>query len=381
MAKRNKILEGIRIIDMSRLAPGPYCSMLLADLGAEVIVVGGGRSGLPIDAFRRGKSFISIDLKSEAGLLKLRKLVRNVDVIIEGFRPGVMDRLGIGYQELKQINSRLIYCSLTGYGQDGPLAKEAGHDINYLGLSGALGSIGPSDGAPALPLNIIADFAGGGLYAAYAIMAALFERENSEEGQHIDVAMVDGCISLMAMHYPDWGKPVLASRGKGLLTGESPFYRCYECADKKFVAVGALESTFFKNLWCGLGFDGPVPDHMNRNVWPELTTKFEKEFSRLPRDAWVEHFAGKEACVTPALSPDEVFANAHVKSRHPSSSGDLVPAIPFYSRSLVEPGRNMDARDTFVLLAELGFSKEEIDESIIDNASAEGLVWPPVYGN
>ncbi|MCK0754268.1 CoA transferase [Chromohalobacter japonicus] len=353
--------------------------MLLADLGADVIVVGGGRSGLPIDAFRRGKSFINLDLKSEAGLEKLKKLVRNVDIVIEGFRPGVMDRLGIGYDNLKEINNRLIYCSLTGYGQVGPLAKEAGHDINYLGLSGALGAIGPSDGAPALPLNIIADFAGGGLYAAYAIMAALFERGISGEGQHIDVAMVDGCISLMAMHYPDWGKPVLASRGKGLLTGESPFYRCYECADRKFIAVGALEKNFFENLWNGLGFDEPIPEYMNRKLWPELTAKFEKEFSRLSRDAWVEHFAGKEACVTPALSPDEVFGNAHVKARHPNSSGDLVPAIPLYSRSLAEPGRNIDARDTFTLLAELGFSKEEIDESIVDNASAEGLMWPPVY--
>ena len=168
MTGQNSILKGTRVLDLTRLAPGPYGSMLLADMGAEVIVVGGGRSGLPIDSYRRGKRFINLDLKSEEGLDAFRLLAANADVLMEGFRPGVMHRLGLGYDALRQDNPKLVYCSVTGYGQDGPLAQEAGHDINYVGLSGALGAMGPLDGPPALPLNIIADFAAGGLYAAYA---------------------------------------------------------------------------------------------------------------------------------------------------------------------------------------------------------------------
>jgi alpha-methylacyl-CoA racemase len=221
--KPNKPLSGVRIIDMSRMAPGPYCTMLLADLGAEVIVVGGGRAGLPVSSFARGKDYITLDLKAQAGQLALAELARTADVFVESFRPGVADRLGAGYKRLSEINDKLIYCSLTGYGQEGPLAQEAGHDINYLALTGILGTIGPADREPTLPLNLIADFAGGSLFAAIGILSALYERKTSGKGQHIDAAMIDGCLSLMSMHYPVWNTQVMPSRVKGWLTGEAPY--------------------------------------------------------------------------------------------------------------------------------------------------------------
>jgi len=380
MAQQEAVFEGIRVLDLTRLAPGPYCTMLLADMGADVVVVGGGRGGLPIDAYRRGKRFVQIDLKSDAGVDAFRALSAQSDVLVEGFRPGVCERLGIGYEDLRRSNPGLVYCSLTGYGQDGPLSQEAGHDINYVGLSGALGAFGPPDDVPTVPLNLLADFAGGGLYAAYAIAGALFERERSGEGQYIDVAMVDGCISLMAMHYPDWGKPVLPGRGKGLLAGEAPFYRCYTCADDKHVAVGALESAFFGNLWSGLGFDETPPDHMNRSIWPEMTARFKRRFLERDRDAWVEHFAGTNACVSPVLSPGEVFDHPQNRSRNPDSSRDSPPLIPRYSRSHGKVCEAEKKDDSEAVLRSAGLSQSAIAQAVPEGRSSKpgGLVWPPV---
>lgn len=384
MQFQRAIFDGIRVLDLSRLAPGPYCSMLLGDLGADVIVIGGGRGGLPIEAYRRGKRFIQLDLKCEAGVEALRRLVHDADVLIEGFRPGVCDRLGIGYEAMHSVNPRLIYCSLTGYGQDGPLAEEAGHDLNYVALSGALGAFGPAGEAPTVPLNLLADFAGGGLYAAYAITAALFERERSGEGQHLDVSMVDGCASLMAMHYADWGKPVLPSRGRGLLTGEAPFYRCYRCADGKYVAVGALERAFFLNLWTGLGLEQKAPDHMDSSTWPAMTRQFEEVFGQRSRDAWVDSFVGTNACVSPVLAPDEVFRHAHMRARHPQAvtekGGIEVPAIPKFSRSPAQPGMGDFEDHSVKVLRSVGLSPEQIEAAVPHDAATAitGLVWPPV---
>ena len=181
------ILKGIRVLDLSRLAPGPYGSMLLADMGADVVIVAGGPGSFPIECYGRGKSTVTLDLKSDVGKAAFLDLAKEADVVIEGYRPGVASRLGIGFEDLKVINERLIYCSLTGYGQDGPMALEAGHDLNYAALSGLIGAMGPADDAPQMPLNVVADFAGGGLYAAFAIVSALFERERSGLGQHLDV--------------------------------------------------------------------------------------------------------------------------------------------------------------------------------------------------
>lgn len=373
------ILDGIRVIDLTRLAPGPYGTMLLADLGAEVIVVGGGPAGLPIDAYRRGKRFMRLDLKSDAGRAAFLRLVETADVLVEGFRPGVCDRLGIGFEALSAVNGRLVYCSLTGYGQDGPMAQEAGHDLNYVSLAGMTGAFAPPDAAPFVPLNLLADFAGGGLYAAYSVLAALFERQRSGQGQHIDIAMVDGCISFMAMHFPDWGRAVLPSRGRGLLTGEAPFYRCHTCADGRHVAVGALETPFFRNLWAALGYADEPPDHMNPASWPELTRRFEQTFRERTRDDWAAHCAGRDACVSPVLAPDEVFGHPHNRARWSEGAADNVPAIPRFSRVAARPGAvDVEDRSTEIL-ASLGLTDAEIDAAVPeDGGPIRGLDWPPI---
>lgn len=373
------ILESVRVLDLSRLAPGPYGSMLLGDMGAEIIIVAGGRGSLPINAYGRGKSVVTLNLKSEEGRSAFHKLAATADVLIEGYRPGVADRLGIGYEDLRSINSRLIYCSVTGYGQDGPLAQEAGHDINYVGMSGMLGAMGPSDAAPVLPLNLVADFAGGGMHAALAIVSALYERERSGRGKYLDVAMVDGCISLMAMHYADWGKPVLPARGQGLLTGEAPFYRCHRCSDGRFVAVGALEPTFFGNLWQGLGLGGPPPDHMSRATWPEIAEEFERAFVARTRDEWAQHFAGKDACVTPVLSPEEVFDHPHNASRHPEASPESVPVLPWASQAAGRGNEEAPKDISDRLLEGLGLGRKEIAAATGGkSAGGQGIAWPPV---
>lgn len=375
-------LTGVRVVDLSRLAPGPYCTMLLADLGAEVIVVGGGRSGLPVTELSRGKKFISLDLKSSAGRDALHRLVKTADVLIEGFRPGVADRIGAGYAELSALNPRLVYCSMTGYGQDGPRAREAGHDINYLAIAGVLGAVGPKSEVSYPPLNLLADFGAGGLLAAFGIVTALFEARGSGRGQHVDAAMVDGCLSMMAMHFPVWQTSVMPGRGDGLITGNAPFYRCYFCADGRQVSVGALEVAFFKALWTVLDL-GDVPDHMDKATWPFIEQTLDEVFRSKPREHWEALFAGTDACVAPVLSPDEVWGEAQNKHRHPASSHASVPAIPRFSRTpsmSSDLDRSDHSRD---VLASLGMTNDQITAAVpSDPASAvEGLSWPPVLRN
>ena len=375
-------IQGVRVLDMTRLAPGPYCTTLLADLGADVVVVGGGRSGLPIPVFSRGKRFITLDMKDAAGQVAFRHLVKDADVVVEGFRPGVAARLGAGYEELSSLNPRLVYCSITGYGQEGPLAQEAGHDINYLSLAGVLGAVGPADGPPVAPLNLLADFAGGSLLAAFGIVAALFERERSGQGQYIDAAMIDGCMSMMSMHFADWGSSVLPSRGRGLVTGASPYYRTYECADGKYVSVGALEDAFFRALWTTLGFAEPLPDHMNEALWPEMERLFGETFLTKTRDDWADAFLGIDACVAPVLSPDEVATHPHTEARHGGFAKTGVPAVPLFSRT---PARAHDAGgadETAAILTEAGMNESDIKAATNSAAGAvKGFSWPPKLVN
>ncbi len=373
-----KPLEGVRIIDMSRLAPGPYCTMLLADLGAEVIVVGGGRAGNPIATFSRGKHFIKLDLKTEAGQRALQRLCETADVFVESFRPGVCDRLGAGYETLSQQNPRLIYCSVTGYGQDGPLAQEAGHDISYLALTGVLGAIGPDDGPPSAPLNLLADFAAGSFIAALGIVAALFDRTRTGKGQYIDAAMIDGCLSLMAMHWPVWQTPILPDRGQGLLAGGAPYYRCYECADGKYVSVGALEHQFFVNLWTTL-FETESPDHMDMRRWPDIRERLTVRFREKTRDEWAALFAGKDACLMPVLRPDEVWSQPHIVARHGTASAASVPVIPrFGTQPFPPPPTDMTDRSDQILAA-AGLSAQEIALASPDTERnrVPSRTWPP----
>lgn len=371
-------LAGIRVIDLSRLAPGPYCTMLLSDFGAEVIVVGGGRAGVAIPEFSRGKRHIALDLKAAAGRAALHALVKTADVLVEGFRPGVADRIGAGYETLAALNPRLVYCSLTGFGQDGPRALEAGHDITYLALAGVLGAMGPKDGPPEAPLNLVADFAGGSLIAALGILAAVIEAKATGKGQKIDAAMVDGALSLMAMHWPLWKTPHWPARGDGLLGGGAPFYRSYRCADGGFVAVGALERGFFEALWRRLDLGDP-PDHMRQDLWPEIARILAETFARAPRDHWTALFAGTDACVAPVLAPDEVWSDPHIAARHPDSGPNRVPAIPRLSRTPAE-ARPLDLGDcTAEVLREAGLTGEEIAAAAApgEPAGRSGLDWPP----
>ncbi|MFG1371561.1 CaiB/BaiF CoA-transferase family protein [Xanthobacter oligotrophicus] len=371
-------LAGVRVIDLSRLAPGPYCTMLLADLGAEVIVVGGGRAGVAIAEFSRGKRHVALNLKAPEGRAALHALVKTADVLVEGFRSGVAERIGAGYAELSALNPRLVYCALTGFGQDGPRAKEAGHDITYLALSGVLGGLGPKGAPPEAPLNLVADFAGGSLIAAIGILAAVIEAKASGRGQFIDAAMMDGALSLMAMHLPLWKTPHWPERGDGLLGGGAPFYRTYASADGGFIAVGALERGFFESLWRTLGLGEP-PDHMRRDLWPQIERQLAETFAGAPRDHWTTLFAGTDACVAPVLAPDEVWSDPHVAARHPGSGPNRVPAVPRLSRTPAE-ARPLDLSDrTAEVLREIGLSDAEARAAAApdEGEGRSGLAWPP----
>lgn len=372
-------LEGVRVVDLSRLAPGPYCTMLLADLGAEVIAVGAQGTAGVAPVLARGKTLIQLDLKQPEGRAALHRLVATADIVVEGFRPGVANRLEAGYEQLSAINPRLVYCSLTGYGQTGPRAQEAGHDINYLAVSGVLGAMGPADRPSSVPLNLVADFAGGSLMAALGILAALQGRERTGRGAWVDAAMVDGCLSMMGMHFEMWGTDYMPRRGMGLLDGGAPFYRCYVCADGGQVAVGALEPNFFRNLWRVLGFVDPAPDHMNPEIWPELERRFVEAFAAHPRDEWTARFEGQDACVTAVLTPGEVWADAHISARHAGASAARPPAAPRFGGETPDL-RAVDMSDrTAEVLAGVGMSEDEIRRLVEANATrgARTLEWPP----
>lgn len=376
--RRTGPLSGVRVIDLTRLAPGPYCTMLLADLGADVIVVSGGRAGVAVPELSRGKRFITLDLKSEAGRDALRRLAASADVLVEGFRPGVAKRIGADPEVLRVENPRLVYCSLTGYGQTGPRSRDAGHDINYLGLSGALGAVGPAGDRPYPPLNLMADFGGGGLLAAFGIVCALVDRARTGKGQKVDSAMVDGCISMMAMHFPLWKTTAMPGRGEGLITGSAPFYRTYRCSDGRFVAVGALERGFFEQLWAGLELGEP-PDHMVTANWPCIEEALSARFASAPRDTWSQRFQGTDGCVTPVLEPDEVWDEPQVKTRLVRNGPAAVPCVPKFERG-ADTVAALDLSDrTEEVLAEAGFDATAIARSKPTGKVEEktGLAWPP----
>jgi len=327
-------LAGVRVLDLSRNVPGPYCSLLLAEQGAEVVAVRGGRDVAAIPVLAVGKQVVTLDLRGPLGRSALHRLVRDADVVIEGFRPGVAARLGAGYDELAALNPGLVYCSLTGYGQRGPRAAYAGHDINYLAISGVLGALGPAGGDPLPPLNLVADIAAGAIAAAFAIASALFARARSGRGTYLDVAMIDGCFAMMAFHRAAWGTPAMPERGSGVLAGRAPAYRTYRCADGGYVAVGALERPLFEALWRGAGLSEPVPDHRDAATWDQTSRRLEAAFASASRDAWAERFAEIDAGVTPVLAPDEAASDVQVRERlragvgvRSPSAGDATEAV------------------------------------------------------
>ena len=360
-------LDGLRVLDLSRLAPGPYCSMLLADMGADVLrvdnAVGGPvRSG---DMLSRNKRSVALNLKTAGGRQVLHRLARGADVFLEGNRPGVCARLGCDYPALSALNERLVYCSLTGYGQTGPMSRAAGHDVNYIALAGVLSQIGNGSDPPLPPLNLVADFGGGGLMAAFGILCALFERERSGRGQYIDAAMIDGAASLMAVHFAQKG--ARSTPGVGLLGGGAAFYRCYECKCGGYVSVGAIEPQFFAALCEGTGVH-VADEQMDEERWPEHIEAFRRAFLTRTRDEWAETFGELDACVSPVLDLDEAPRHAHNAERGtfpvgPDGEVHIAPA-PRLERT---PGtlRQREPRmgeHTEEVLAELGYGAGDVLE-------------------
>lgn len=336
-------LAGIRVLELAGLGPTPFAAMMLADLGASVLRID--RPGAPLisagdpqlDTLNRGRPSLALDLKAPEAMATLTELVARADVIIEGYRPGVAERLGLGPDALHGINPRLVYARMTGWGQTGPLAQKAGHDINYLALTGGLHMIGPADRPPPPPLNLVGDFGGGGMFAVTGILAALVERTASGKGQVIDCAMVDGATTLLAQAYA-WRDMGFWSdeRGANLLDGGAYFYRCYQTADGGYLAVGAIEPQFHQAFIEGLGLDpADFADHMDRRHWPSRAERIAEVIAARPRDEWVSVFDAFDACVSPVLTPAEAPAYPANAQRGLFVDGAPAPA-PRLSRT---PGR------------------------------------------
>jgi alpha-methylacyl-CoA racemase len=337
-------LVGLRVVELAGIGPGPHAGMLLADLGADVVRVerpdGGGLQLAPgsVDQMLRGRRSIMLDLKHPADRETLLRLVERADVLIEGLRPGVTERLGVGPAECQARNGRLVYARMTGWGQEGPLAHRAGHDINYIAISGVLYSIGNAGGKPVPPLNLVGDFGGGSMFLVVGVLAALWERERSGTGQVVDAAMVDGVAALAQMFWSlracgRWSE----TRGTNLLDSGAPFYDTYLCADGRFVAVGALEPRFYAALLEGLRLSGAqLPDQQDPAGWPTLRQQLTTAFATRTRDEWVAVFEGTDACVSPVLSFAEVAAHPHIAARDTIITLDGVPQAapaPRFSRT------------------------------------------------
>ena len=333
-------LAGVKVIELGGIGPGPHAAMVLADLGADVVRVRRpGGLQIPaedLDLLHRGKRIVDLDVKSQPG--KLLDLAAKADVLLDGFRPGTCERLGIGPDECAAFNPRLIYARITGWGQDGPLAKVAGHDINYLSQTGVLSAIGYRDRPPVAPLNLVADFGGGSMFVLLGIVAALYERERSGKGQVIDAAMVDGVsiLSQMAWTMKSTGS-LKDERESFMLDGGAPFYRTYETADGKYMAVGAIEPQFFAHLLAGLRLSAEdVPNQLDSSAFPELHKLFADKFAGKTRDEWTEIFAGTDACVTPVLTWREAAQSDHLRARSTlvtANDVDQAAPAPRFSRT------------------------------------------------
>jgi alpha-methylacyl-CoA racemase len=319
-------LAGIRIVEVAGIGPGPFCGMMLADMGAEVLSVERSVAHVaPYDPLQRNRHRIALDLKSEAGLNALLELIDHADAMFEGYRPAVAERLGFGPQICLQRNPRLVYGRMTGWGQTGPLAKTAGHDINFIALSGALHAIGRAGEKPVPPLNLVGDFGGGGMLLAFGMVCALLEAQRSGAGQVVDAAMIDGSIALMAMFIGLRGRGMFADPvGSNFLSGAAHYYDTYETADGKFLAVGALEPQFYEVLMQRAGLDREAfaaagmtgSQGHDGKVWSDLTQRLTAIFKTRTRDEWCAVFEGTDACVAPVLSLSEAPAHPHNRERH-----------------------------------------------------------------
>ena len=399
-------LEGVRILDLSRLVPGAFCTMLLGDLGADVLKIEapdtgkfmGSPSSLKDEENRkqvayyapdRNKRSVVLNLKSKAGREIFYRLSRNADVIVEGFRPGVAKRLGIDYETINKLNPKIIYCSLSGYGQDGPYLAFPGHDINYISMAGVLDLIGSSEGPPAIPLNLVADFAGAALYGALGISIALVARNKTGEGQYVDMAYIDGAVSLMTwFNCGYFFNGSMLKRGESWLHGAYPYYGVYETKDSKQITIGCLEPHFWENLCRVLGKEEYIPYHFalehtfhkpEDEIWNEIHSSLKQIFLTKTRDEWFELLIRNDVPVGKVYSPDEVFYDPQVLHRqmvieveHPILGKiKQVGIAPKFSRT---PGKvrslaPLPGEHTDEILEELGYKRDEIQ-----NLREEGIV-------
>jgi alpha-methylacyl-CoA racemase len=372
-------LNGMRVVELPNIGPVQFAGMLLADLGAEVLRVDrasdvasgrsvAGGSASPISVIDRGRRSIGVDLKHADGPGVVLKLCERADVLLEGFRPGVAERLGVGPDACRARNPGLVYARMTGWGQNGPLAGDVGHDINYLSIAGVLWHLGPEGHAPVPPINLLADFGGGGSLVVLGILAALVERAGSGAGQVVDAAMVDGSAQLMSIF---WGIDSIGGwgpRGTNLLDGGAHFYNVYETADGGFVSVAAYEPKFYVNF-CALvgplGLDLDPAQQMNMGEWPALKTRVATLFRTKTRDEWVAFFAGHEVCFAPVLPMSEARAHPHNVEREMFVDVDGAPhpaPAPRFSRTTTRVGRApvKPGTDTDTALTDWGFAADEI---------------------
>jgi len=366
-------LHGISVVEFAGLGAAPYGVMLLADLGADVIRID--RPNAATDAglighlgVARGRRSLTLDLKQAAAAEIVDRLVGRADVLVEGFRPGVMERLGLGPDDLLARHPRLVYARMTGFGQDGPLAQRAGHDINYAALAGALHPVGPANLPPPPVFNALADLGGGGAFLAIGVLAALLERSSSGRGQVVDVAMIDGAASLTGflrgLHsLGAWSD----DRGSNLLDGGAPFYATYACADGRFVAVGAIEAPFYAELLAGLGLDSDVYPQHDPARWDALRTAIAAAFAANDRSHWERVFADRDACVTPVLDLGEVATHPHHRARAtfvdvPGVALPLPAPAPRLSRTsaTIRTGAPVPGADTRDILTELGYDADAV---------------------
>ena len=311
-------LVGLRVVEFASIGPGPHCCMLLSDLGAEVVRIDRpGGSNYSNSVIERGRSSMTLDIRTREGRETALAIADKADVVVEGLRPGVMERLGLGPEVICKRNPRIVYGRMTGWGQSGKLAKTAGHDINYIALTGALAAMGRPNLPPPPPLNLVGDLGGGSLYLAFGIMAALWERERSGQGQVIDAAIIDGVASMMSMFTGLSSNGSLSvDRERSSLGGAAPSYRCYACADGKYVSVGALEPQFYTQLLCALGVGAgshTVQDDVGS--WQEMGDLLERIFRQRTRDEWCVHFEGIDCCFAPVLSLEEAPRHIHMAQR------------------------------------------------------------------
>ena len=370
-------LDGLKVVEFGGIGPSPMCAMLLADLGATVLRLDRPESSdlgiekpLRYNLLLRGRPSISVDLKSQRGVGFALDLIERAEIVIEGFRPGVMERMGLGPEVCLARNPALVYGRMTGWGQDGPLSRAAGHDLNYIAITGALDAIGRAGGPPTPPLNLVGDFGGGALYLAFGLLAALTSARSTGRGQVVDAAMVDGAASLMTtffgLHAAGLYRP---ERGTNVLDSGAPYYDVYECADGRYIAVAPIEMKFRREFLERLGLLGSVPDGQDRSDWPRLRAALSERIKSKTQAEWVEVFEGSDACVSPVLTMGEALHHPHNVARKTFVNVEGVdqpgPA-PRFSQTVASPSRPPQATDADLTgaLAAWGYKPGSLDDLI-----------------